>query len=104
MTGDIEVNVYLDDERQTPDGWVRVYWPEDAIRIMETVKVTRISLDHDLGPDPRTGYDVLKWIEEQVYTKPDFHLPLVSIHTANPSARKKMQAALDNIRSIYAKR
>ncbi|WP_374046440.1 cyclic-phosphate processing receiver domain-containing protein [Massilia antarctica] len=25
------MKVYLDDERATPPGWVRVYWPEEAI-------------------------------------------------------------------------
>lgn len=57
------MKLYLDDERQTPIGWVRVFWPDEAIAWLETETVTEISLDHDLGDDDRgTGYDVILWI------------------------------------------
>ncbi|VAW81561.1 hypothetical protein MNBD_GAMMA12-2513, partial [hydrothermal vent metagenome] len=56
------MKVYLDDERPTPEGWVRVYWPDEAIELLKTGKVKEISLDHDLGDDERgTGYDVVLW-------------------------------------------
>jgi len=56
------MKVYLDDERETPDGWIRVYWPVEAIKLLKEDDVTEISLDHDLGDDERgTGYDVLLW-------------------------------------------
>lgn len=29
----IYMRVYLDDERNTPEGWVRVYWPDEAIAL-----------------------------------------------------------------------
>ena len=61
------MKVYLDDERATPEGWTRVYWPSEAIELLQTGQVTELSLDHDLGDDARgTGYDVVLWIEEQV--------------------------------------
>lgn len=57
------MKLYLDDERKTPVGWVRVFWPEEAIAWLKTEMVTEISLDHDLGDDDRgTGYDVILWI------------------------------------------
>ena len=28
------MRIYLDDERTTPDGWVRVYWPDEAIALL----------------------------------------------------------------------
>ena len=57
------MDVFLDDRRQTPLGWTRVYWPDQAIALLETGKVACISLDHDLGDDARgTGIDVLHWI------------------------------------------
>jgi len=43
------MKVYLDDERKTPDGWRRVYWPEEAIELLKSGDVKEISLDHDLG-------------------------------------------------------
>jgi len=94
------MKVYLDDERATPAGWIRVYWPEEAIELLRTGNVIEISLDHDLGNDDRgTGYDVVLWIEEQVIVH-GFHPPRMSVHSANPSARMKMESG---IRSIEAR-
>ncbi|WP_419238326.1 cyclic-phosphate processing receiver domain-containing protein (plasmid) [Photobacterium leiognathi subsp. mandapamensis] len=91
------MKVYLDDERETPIGWVRVYFPEEAIELLKTGKVTEISLDHDLGDDDHgTGYDVVLWIEEAVYTK-GFIPPRIKVHSANTSARKKMELGIKNI-------
>ena len=59
----------MDDKRDTPEGWVRVYWPHEAIELLKTGAVEEISLDHDLGDDDNgTGYDVVTWIEEAVVT------------------------------------
>lgn len=89
--------VYLDDERETPAGWVRVYWPDEAIELLQRGNVTEVSLDHDLGDDERgTGYDVLLWIEEQVALN-DFRAPVIRVHSANSSARQKMEAAIEAI-------
>ena len=64
------MKVYLDDERKPPAGWTLVRWPDEAIKLLKTGRVTDISLDHDLGDDARgTGNDVILWIEEQVFTK-----------------------------------
>ena len=66
----LALKIYLDDERATPEGWVRVFWPDEAIRLLESSPVEEISLDHDLGDDERgTGYDVVLWIEEAVATR-----------------------------------
>lgn len=95
-----EMKVYLDDERSTPDGWVRVYWPSEAIELLKSGGVTELSLDHDLGDDERgTGYDVVLWIEEQVALH-EFVPPKMSVHSANVSARAKMEAG---IRAIMAR-
>jgi len=101
----IEKRVYLDDERKSPIGWILVKTPKEAIDLLKKGNVTDISLDHDLGDDKGigTGYDVLKWIEEKVYFDKSFKLPNITIHTANPSARRKMEQALNSIRRIYNK-
>ncbi|WP_180140139.1 cyclic-phosphate processing receiver domain-containing protein [Desulfoluna butyratoxydans] len=91
------MKVYLDDERETPRDWKRVYWPEEAIELLKTGKVEEISLDHDLGDDDHgTGYDVILWIEEAVYTT-DFQAPVIKVHSANPSAREKMESGIRSI-------
>ena len=91
------MKLYLDDARETPNGWIRVYWPNEAIEILKTGKVNEISLDHDLGDDDRgTGYDVILWIEEAVVTK-GFMPPKIRVHSANPSARHKMELGIQSI-------
>ncbi len=91
------MKVYLDDERETPAGWQRVYWPDEAIALLQTGDVTHISLDHDLGDDERgTGYDVVLWIEEAVITQ-GFQPPIITVHSANASARQKMELGIRQI-------
>ena len=91
------MRIYLDDERNTPEGWTRVYWPQEAIELLKTGKVVTISLDHDLGDDERgTGYDVVLWIEQEVALN-EFTPPEIIIHSANSSARLKMQAGIETI-------
>ena len=91
------MKVYLDDERNTPDGWVRAYWPDEVIELLKTGGVQEVSLDHDLGDDKRgTGYDVLLWIEAEVFCG-RMEPPVMRVHSANSSARERMLAAIDSI-------
>lgn len=94
------MKVYLDDERPTPEGWVGVRWPAEAIALLQTGQVDEISLDHDLGDDERgTGYDVVLWIEEAVVVA-DFSPPRILVHSANSSARQKMLAGIATIERL----
>ncbi|WP_165311351.1 cyclic-phosphate processing receiver domain-containing protein [Vibrio ziniensis] len=91
------MKVYLDDERTTPEGWVRAYWPNEVISMLTDGKVTEISLDHDLGDDRKgTGYDVILWIEKQMVLN-NFEPPRLKVHSANISARRKMEQGIDQI-------
>ena len=95
------MKVFLDDMRTPPAGWELGFWPEEAIVLLRTGEVTDLWLDHDRGDDVRgTGYDVLLWIEEAVVLT-DFKPPRIRIHSANPAARLRMDAA---VRSINARR
>jgi hypothetical protein len=92
------VKVFLDDERVTPEGWVRTFWPEEVIALLETGQVAELSLDHDLGDDEHgTGYTVLLWLEEQVVVH-GMTPPKIRVHSANSSARLKMEAAIASIK------
>jgi len=94
------ISVFLDDERPTPDEWVRVGWPDEAIALLQTGQIHQISLDHDLGDDQRgTGYDVILWIEEAVVLH-SFKPPKILIHSANASARQKMLAGICTIERL----
>ena len=88
------VRVYLDDERPTPPGWTAARWPDEVIALLQAGGVAEVSLDHDLGDDERgTGYDVILWIERAVVER-GFCPPLIRCHTANTSARAKMEAGV----------
>ena len=92
------MKVYLDDERQEPEGWHRVKTAPEVIETLKTGRVTHLSLDHDLGDEAvvGTGYDVLLWLEEEVFVHA-FTPPVLAIHTANISARTKMELAARKI-------
>ena len=94
------MKVWLDDVRPAPEGWVHVLWPQEAIKLLEKGNVTFISLDHDLGDDRRgTGYDVLLWIEEAVVIQ-GFKPPVITVHSANVSAKQKMLSAINKINQL----
>lgn len=95
------MKVYLDDERIPPSDWKWVKTAQEAIRLLKTGRVVEISLDHDLGDDEKgTGYTVINWMEKAVVTS-NFIPPKITIHTANPSARKKMEAGAKSIKRLF---
>lgn len=97
------MKVYLDDVREAPSGWRRVFWPDEAIALLKSGGVTEISLDHDLGDDARgTGYDVIRWIEEAVVTR-QFVAPKITIHSANPVGRDRMLSGIAAIERSKSK-
>lgn len=99
-----KIKIFLDDERIPPDGWVLVSSPIQAIELLKNNDVDIISLDHDLGDDENigTGYDVILWIEEQVFFK-NYTPPSMLVHSANSSARIKMLAAIRAIEKSRTK-
>ena len=93
------MKIYLDDERPTPPGWTRAYWPEEVVAFLLTGEVEEVSLDHDLGDDAHgTGNDVILWIEEAVFCR-GFKPPHIRVHSANTSAREKMMRGIAAIQA-----
>jgi hypothetical protein len=98
-------NLWVDDERPAPQGWLRALTSTEAIGILERGGVSRVSLDHDLGDDAAgTGYDVLLWIERKVFEEDDYVAPEIRVHTANSSARTKMELGVAAIKKQLAAR
>lgn len=103
------IKIFLDDVRDTPDGYVRAYSYNDAIRLLRRYRgrVEHMSFDHDLGLIDETGhwnnlapsgYDVLCWIENHVACGDKKVAPAtMSIHSANPVGRANMQRAIASI-------
>jgi hypothetical protein len=66
-----------------------------------------LSLDHDLGLDSleaeRTGYTVLTWLEAEIaHERWPFPLPQITIHSANPVGRARMERAIESIHRLHA--
>lgn len=98
------MKVFLDDQREAPEGWVRAYWPDEVIALLEKGGVVELSLDHDLGDDERgTGYDVIVWIEEAVALR-GFVPPKITVHSANSPASDKMKAGVASIQRFVRNR
>lgn len=89
------IRIYLDDLRPTPEGFThRCYTASEAIALLGTGQVEFISFDHDLGPETAgTGYDVARYIEEQV-GQGALRCPDWSIHSGNPVGARNINAAM----------
>lgn len=92
--------IFLDDVRNPPgDGWVvarnagaAYFLLREAVSLGETIV---LSLDHDLGEDTPTGYDLLNWLEKDIVTEPSFRPDIAfQIHSANPVGRMNMARAI----------
>ena len=100
------MKLFVDDERVAPPGpeWVTARNAENAISLLDAIHFDEVSLDHDLGaPENGTGYDVICWLEEIANSQPGWVPKAIKIHTANPSARVKMELALASINRILGK-
>lgn len=96
------MKVYLDDKRDTPDGWERTYSVEETKQVLLTRQVTHLSLDNDLGDlDPKTeGFNVLNWLDEVVNDDPTFPIPIMTVHSSNEGRAPSMRQAIKRLELI----
>jgi AAA+ superfamily predicted ATPase len=94
--------VFMDDARDTPDGWDRTYTVEETITTLQARNVTHLSLDNDLGSeDPKTeGFNVLNWLEETVYFDHTFPIPIITIHSSNAGRTPMMRQVAQKLEYI----
>lgn len=98
------MRLYVDDIRRCPDGWHLVRSVTEAIRILATMEVEEISLDHDIAHYKQVGeaglsvafdcnetYEAVAWY---LALMPSDKRPIIHIHTANPVGEEKMRAIL----------
>jgi hypothetical protein len=99
-------NVWVDDVRKEPNDWVRCYNAEEAIELLQEAhetgqRINVLSLDHDMG-DGKTGYDVLKWIEENTVLDDSYMPPQrILVHSDNAGARPMMSLAVESIKRKF---
>lgn len=89
-----KVNVYLDDVRKCPKGFILARTAEDALKLIRKGNVGLVTLDHDLGLNEQgkerlTGYDLVKtFCEEGLYVDE------IYMHTDNVVGRENMYQTL----------
>ncbi|NBI27849.1 cyclic-phosphate processing receiver domain-containing protein [Chengkuizengella marina] len=83
------INVYLDDLRPCPKGFVLAKNIEECIVLLQESNVNILSLDFDLGWNEPTGYDLTKMmVEKKCYAKE------IYLHTSDSNGRMKMYQLL----------
>lgn len=92
------MKIFLDDIRDTPDGFIRTYTVDETINIIKDYngEIEVLSLDNDLGENLREGKHVLKWIEEQAFLNELKPIPHLIIHSCNPVAVDDMLISRTN--------
>lgn len=105
------MRVWLDDRRTPhpdPESWTWVRTPDEAIELLQTGRVTELSLDHDLGllegDRELTGYDVVLWIEQAVATMGFVPPATIVVHSGNTAAAPRMEAGIEAIRRLAGQR
>jgi hypothetical protein len=88
------INLYVDDLRDCPPGFVIARSYEDAILYLKSRNINILSLDHDLGEDQSgnlnpSGYDLVKYICEN-----GLRANKIYIHTDNSVGRDNMYQTL----------
>nr|WP_254871107.1 cyclic-phosphate processing receiver domain-containing protein [Bacillus sp. Marseille-Q1617] len=89
------MNLYLDDLRDVPKGFVGARTVGEAISLMENNCIHTLSLDHDLGMDDegnlrKTGYDLVKYVCEKGIRPAN----RIYLHTDNVVGRENMYQTL----------
>lgn len=84
------INLYVDDLRDCPEGYVVARDMDEAIKFLEEYEIDVMSLDHDLGEDSEgnllpTGYDLVKYFCEN-----GLYVNKIYIHTDNGVGRANM--------------
>lgn len=79
------INVFLDDRRPCPPGFVPARTAEECMLLLEECEVNILSLDHDLGPGEPTGYDVAAYIVRSGKYPREIYL-----HTSSEWGRSRM--------------
>jgi hypothetical protein len=99
------LKLYLDDQRPTPPGWARFYWPDEMYPVLEKGIVTHISLDHDLGDDERgKGIDVIDWLKDKIEAGWTKYPKNVAIHSDNGPGRQYIEQAVHSLNRLIERK
>lgn len=83
------IDLYLDDTRRCPAGFVLTRNADECILLLKECEVRILSLDYDLGPGEPTGLEVARFIA--LHRK---YADAIYLHTSSPSGRMLMYQTL----------
>lgn len=114
---EVKMKLWVDDIRPAPEGWTRARSVTEAIRILATMAVEEVSLDHDISMKVMVGDEDAGFSEPRPFRSNETFEPVarfiaaaypvdddgqsqlfVTIHTANSVAASKMAAILHEFR------
>jgi len=107
------MNIFVDDERMPPaPEWQWEVFRDCGKAIAAIVRnqgnIEILSLDHDMGQDVPTGYDIASWLEKEVWTNGMIPPKILRVHSANPVGKQRILQCFESIvrfcfQSIYEK-
>ena len=102
------MKLFLDDVRKPPDDtWILCRTAAKFCRLAHhTIEGDVLSLDHDLGLDQPTGYEVMTSLEKDVALNGLWSIegmPEIKFHSANPVGVADMERALGSIHRLLKK-
>lgn len=86
-------NIWLDDLRAAPEGWLHARNVQEAIYLLKQHEgdVQLVSLDHDLGGDGPDAPALVDWmVDNEVWPTRG-----IGVHSMNPIGRKNMLRTID---------
>ncbi len=103
------MKLWVDDIRPAPEGWERARSVTEAIRILATIPVYEVSLDHDISMKVMVGDEDAGFSEPRPFRSNETFEPvaryiraafnpdqiIITIHTANSVAAEKMVEILN---------
>lgn len=99
------MKLWIDDVRPAPDdSWTIAVTSSLALTYLSTNFVAEVSFDNDLGlASDMEGWEIARWLLNQVHDK-QLNAPLeMSCHSANPVARKRINDYIEDIKREVSK-
>lgn len=102
----MSLRLFVDDLRECPEGWHPARTVTEAVRVLATMPVDVVSLDHDIETQDYSGR---RFNSMETFATVAFYLSAmgddvrpkkVFIHTANPDGAKKMDTILEGKTSV----
>lgn len=99
--GGVEMKVFMDDQRDAPEGWTLARDTDEVVRLLKTGEVTELSLDYHMGVGDANGMDVLGYIEHWVYAGEMENLPTMKPHTSDGIHAVRMKQRINRIKEKH---